>query len=118
MKTYLFLALISIFCFSIIANAQSKNGEKITWDELKIVQNQERQLLENRQKEELNSIFQAQKEQLATLKAEASANANDLLILIDKQKTEKVELLKNFSEERTKLAQIHSEERKLFFQKQ
>jgi hypothetical protein len=116
MKKYLFLCSVFAVFFvfgSISARAQSD----LTWNELKAQQNVERTSMENMQKETLQNVVELQKLQFEKLRSETSANANDLLMLADKLKAERVELNKQFADERTKLVQIHADERKAFLAK-
>ncbi|HEX8399188.1 MAG TPA: hypothetical protein VF644_17250 [Pyrinomonadaceae bacterium] len=111
MTKYFFLSIILGLLFSISVLAQNSD---LTWQELKKQQTEERVSLENMQKETLNKMVEVQKLQLDTMKAESSANANDILLLVEKQTLERKEIAKVYSEERIKLLQTHAEERKLF----
>jgi phage-related protein len=108
-----FTFVVILFC-AFISNAQTQSKADFTWDELKQVQKEERVLLETMQKETLNRLVTLHTQEMSSLKSESTSNANDLLMLVDKHKQERNELNKTFSEERTKLATIHVEERKTF----
>lgn len=110
MKKYFLLSVVLGLLFSISALAQNSD---LNWQELKKQQTEERVSLENMQKETLNKMVESQKLQLETLKAESTTNANDILLLVEKQTLERKEIAKVHSEERAKLSQIHTDERKL-----
>lgn len=111
MTKYFFLSIILGLLFSIPSLAQNSD---LTWQDVKKQQTEERISLENMQKETLNKMVEVQKLQLEIMKGESTANANDILMLVEKQTLERKEIAKVHSEERTKLLQIHAEERKLF----
>jgi hypothetical protein len=118
LSSVLTLALFLVAATATQANAQGSPQRAISWEELKRVQADERAQLENMQKETLRQILEVQKEQLTAMKSETTANANDLLLLSDKFKEERVELARVHSEERAKLAATHAQERKEFQQTQ
>lgn len=112
------LALFLLAVTATQAKAQGSPQRAISWEELKRVQADERAQLENMQKETLRQILEVQKEQLTAMRSATTANANDLLLLSDKFKEERVEIARVHSEERAKLAATHAQERKEFQQAQ
>ncbi len=111
MRKYFLVAIFLGLFLTVSAKAQSSD---LTWQELKKQQTEERISLENIQRETLNKMIETQKIQLEAVKAENTSNPNLLATIVGKLIEEREALIRVHSEERTKLAQTRSEERKLY----
>lgn len=113
------LVRICFICaiFFICGGAVYSQTSNLTWNELKIIQKEERISLGNVQRSELNLLLQMHKLEIENIKL-TDSNNYDILTTFGKQREERKDLQKSHSDERTKLAQIQAEERQNFLQKQ
>jgi chlorite dismutase len=100
-----------IFASFILANAQT--SEKYTYRDLLNQQKVEREELKQTQKEILDKIIARQKEEVEPHKSRATFDS-DYDLMIEKQRTEREEIIKLHTGEREKLMQIQADERKNF----
>lgn len=113
LRQFFTTAIFSLFFVIFLCssgNGQSKTDSYLTWPELKQAQQQDKVLLENRQREELRDLKEIHKAALD------KASMSDTLLLTDKFKEERKEISRIHAEERSKLAQTHADERKAFLQ--
>ncbi len=116
MKKYFLIAVLGALFFTVSTKAQSS---ELTWQELKKQQAEERISLESIQRETLNKMIETQRIQLETVKselvkAENASNPIRLDVIVDRLIQERKDLISVYSQERTKLMQAHSEERKVY----
>lgn len=115
-KKYFLISVFTLFLGLLFS--QQTSAQDLTWSELKAQQDKERVSMENMQREAMTQLKELQKNTFDKLAAESYTSPGNILELAEKQKTERAEINRQFSEERTKLAQIHADERKNFLQNQ
>jgi len=108
-----FLFLLFVYFGSVSAQTEPRS---LTWDELKRVQYEERTQMRMSQKEVLDRVIEAHKEQMKVLAA-STPNPVDVNILVRTQWEERLELIRIHAEERTKLFAAHAQERAAFLQR-
>lgn len=113
MKLRFLLPFVFLLILSTLAFAQD-----LSWSEIKLSQEKERQLLETTQKDFVDKLVSRQADELYRLRSSDSISTQEITNLLQSHKEERLALIKQFSEERTKLTEIHANERKEFLQSQ
>src|SRR5690349_11732061 len=90
--------------------AQDAPSRTLTWDELKRVQAEERAHVQSAQKEMLDKLIEAQRDEMKLLSS-TTPTPSQVQQFAQEQAKERLELAKTHAEERSKLAATHAQER-------